>query len=467
MFASPKPLVPAVLLLCALAAPARAAPDPTPAHPPIASGVEAGPVRELVDAARARPDAIWGRLAAFCDQVGHRLSGSPGYLAAVAWTQAGFSADGQEAVRAEPVQVPVWVRGPERLQLLSPLSRDLALLGLGGTVPAVGLEAPVVVVGSEAELGPQVAGHIVVFDVPMKPDLPAIAEYGATVSVRGGGASKAAAHGAVAALVRSLTARSLYTPHTGALRYDPEQPKIPAAAITPEDAAWLHRLSDAGTPLRMRLDLGAQVLPDVNNPNVIAEVRGGEKADEIVLIGAHLDSWDVGQGAHDDGAGVMEVMEALRLIRERVQRTGERPARTIRAVLFANEENGLRGGVAYAAAWGAQGAGQRHVAAIEADLGGGWPLAWGATGQPEQLAWLRRHAARLGMPVLEGGGGADISPLGPEGVLLVGLRPDDSHYFDVHHTHADTVDKVDPASLAEATGAMAALAWMLADADDL
>jgi hypothetical protein len=194
----------------------------------------------------------------------------------------------------------------------------------------------------------------------------------------------------------------------------------------------------------------------VDTANVVAEIRGAERPQEIVLIGAHLDSWDVGQGAQDDGVGVVHVIEAMRLIRS----LGVRPARTIRAVLFANEEHGLEGGKAYAAAH----AGERHVAAVETDLGSGRPLKWSASGTPQQLGWFLTAAQPVGLPVEAGGGGADISPLKDQGVLVGTLHGDLERYFEVHHTEADTLDKVDPALLREGLGVVAALAWQLANA---
>jgi Zn-dependent M28 family amino/carboxypeptidase len=233
-------------------------------------------------------------------------------------------------------------------------------------------------------------------------------------------------------------------------------PKIPAAAISTEDADWIDRLSRAGVKVEVELDLGAEQLAEVLSHNVVGELKGGRWPEQIVLVGAHLDSWDVGQGAHDDGAGVVQVLEVLRQIKAMGT-----PGRTVRGVLYTNEENGLRGGKAYAQAHAAE----RHVAAIETDLGGGWPLGWGATGSPAQLAWLRKAAAPLGLPLSEGGGGADIGPLGEQGALLIGLRPDDSRYFDVHHTQADTLDKVDPTALSEGAAALSALVWRLAQAE--
>lgn len=424
-------------------------------HAPIGLGVTDPTLITLIERARAS-DTTHERITALCDDVGHRLAGSPGLDAAVDWAAERLREDGQENVRTEPVMVPVWIRGEESAQMVAPRGLTLPMLGLGGSVGTPPIEAPVEVVRSFEELGPHVDGHIVVYDYAMSDASPAVRQYGDAVKFRGKGASKAAEHGAVAVLVRSVTARSLGTPHTGGMGYEDGVRKIPGAAITTEHAGMIGRLRDRGVPVRVRLAMEARTEPDVLSHNVIGEITGARWPEEVVLIGAHLDSWDVGQGAHDDGAGVVEVIEALRHIRGLAQP----PARTIRAVLFTNEENGLRGGKAYAEAHGEE----VHVAAIETDLGGGWPIHWSATGTDAQLAWLRAHAAPLGMGVTTPGGGADISPLKAHGVLVIGLRPDDRHYFDYHHTWADTVDKIDPAAMREATAAVAGLAWQLANA---
>ena len=394
------------------------------------------------------------RLEVLSDDVGARLAGSPALARATEWAERTLREDGHVNVRREPVAVPVWVRGEERLEVLAPAWRPLAVLALGGTVGTSGVEAPVVVVSSFEELSPAVAGKIVLFNVPMSPALPAIEQYGAAARYRADGAAQAAGHGALAVLVRSVAARSLATPHTGGVVYRPGVPRIPAAAITVEDAGWIARLAARGIEVRVRLELGAHSLSDAISHNVLAEIAGAERPDEIVVVGGHLDSWDVGQGAHDDGAGIVQAIEAMRLIRQ----LGLRPRRTIRAVLFANEEYGLSGGKAYAAAH----AGERHVAALETDLGGGRPRQWGATGTPEQLAFLARVAAPVGVPV-GAGGGADISPLGAHGVLLIGLYPEDGPYFEVHHTHADTFDKIDPVEAREGLAAVVGLVWQLAN----
>ncbi len=409
---------------------------------------------ELLAAARA-DSVIMSRLAELTDDVGARLSGSPALALAVAWGERTLRADGQENVHVEPVLVPHWVRGKEDLEVLAPQHRRLAMLGLGGSVGTPGIEAPVSVVHSFDELSAAVAGTIVLFCAPPKPGDTAGAHYGNTVRYRAQGAAKAAAFGAVAVLVRSITVRSLHTPHTGSTSYDDAVPAIPAAAITAEDADWIDRLAARGVPVRVRLEMHAETLPDAPTDNVIAEIVGSEHPEEIVVVGGHLDSWDVGQGAQDDGAGLVHTIETLRLIRS----LGLKPKRTIRAVLFANEENGLRGGLAYGQAHGAE----CHVAAIETDLGSGKPLTWSASGSAYDLAWLQRIAAPLGLPVSGAGSGADISPLEQQGVLSIGLRPDLEAYFDVHHTDADTYDKVDPALLREGTAMVAGLVWVLAN----
>jgi len=438
-----------VIAACTLAAPPPARGQADAAAPEPRPGLV-----ELMTAARTDERAM-PRLAELSDDIGARLCGSPAFARAVDWAVHTLRADGHESVRAEPVSVPHWVRGEERLELLAPVRRPLLMLGLGGSVGTEGVEAPVTVVRSLDELSGAVAGTIVLYCVPPRPGDSAGAHYGRTARYRADGAARAAAFGAVAVLVRSITVRSLYTPHTGAMQYDDAQPRIPAAAITAEDADWIDRLAARGVAVRARLTMGARTLPDAAGHNVIAEIAGSEHPEEIVVVGGHLDSWDVGQGAQDDGAGIVHTIETLRLIRA----LGLEPKRTIRAVLFANEENGLRGGLAYAAAH----AGECHVAALETDLGSGRPLTWSATGSESDLAWLRRLAARVGLPVEGSGSGADISPLERQGVLCIGLRPDLEAYFDVHHTHADTLDKVDPVLLREGTAVVAGLTWLLAN----
>jgi carboxypeptidase Q len=438
----------ATVLFIAVAAPlAGQTPTPIPTQEAVFA--------RLREAARSDPRA-YDRLEFLCDRIGPRIAGSLPFQQAVRWAEATFREDNHEAVRSEPVKVHLWVRGRERAVMTAPVERELPMLGLGESVGTPGVEAPVAVVRTLEELGPQVKGKIVLFD----PDLPtgasAGALYGIFSNLRTHGPSRAAAAGAVAALVRSVPPVSLATPHTGTLEYDPDKPRIPAAALDSEHADWIARLARKGVEVRVRLEMGAHDGGFVDTANVVAEIRGSEKPEEIVLIGAHLDSWDVGQGAQDDGVGVIHVIEAMRLIRE----LGVRPARTIRAVLFANEEHGLEGGKAYAQAH----SDEKHVAAVETDLGSGKPERWNLSGKPQELAWLLTTAKPVGLPVEVGWSGADISPLKDQGVPTLTLVGDVERYFEIHHTEADTLDKVDPQALREGVAVVAGIAWQLANA---
>jgi Zn-dependent M28 family amino/carboxypeptidase len=264
-------------------------------------------------------------------------------------------------------------------------------------------------------------------------------------------------------LIRSLATADLRLPHTGAMSYEDGVPHIPAAAISPEDAELIHRFLAAGEHVKVTFAISCKNLPDAESANVVGEIAGSEKPDEFVVIGGHLDSWDVGTGAHDDGAGVAITMEAMRLIKS----LGLAPKRTIRAVLFTNEENGLRGGKGYAEAH--KGELARHVAAIESDSGGARPLGFGVTagaGATETVKTLAAGLAPIAADdVQTGGGGADISAMADDGVPQLGLRQDSTRYFDFHHTMADTLDKVDAHDLAMNATAMAVMAWQLANLD--
>jgi carboxypeptidase Q len=428
---------------------------------------EAGPslqVAERLIGAALTEGHAWERLAELTDGIGPRLSGSEGAEAAVRWAKRSLEADGVK-VWLEPVKVPHWVRGEERGRVLASerfREHKLALSALGGSVgtPPEGVTAEVVEVRSLEEvaaLGEAVKGRLVFFNHSMAE----ASDYGRFAALRTRGPAEAAKAGAVGALVRSLGTASLRTPHTGATRYEEGGPRVPAAAVSTEDAELLHRLLARG-PVRVHLVLGCENRPDADSFNVVAEVRGRERPQEVVLLGAHLDSWDVGTGAHDDGVGVAIVMEAARLI----QRLKPAPRRTVRVVLFMNEENGLRGGYGYAAAHAAEL--EKHVAALEMDAGGGRPLGvvlrTGPGGEALVRPWLGPLEALGAGRILPGeAGGADISPLIPARVPFVGLRQDTKHYFDVHHTEADTLDKVDPQALAANTAAVTWLAYVLAE----
>ena len=412
-------------------------------------------------------------LAYLTDNIGPRLSGSKGAELAVKWTTQQLRDWGFD-VRNEKVMVPHWVRGAERGHLVSHNDQKIVLTALGGSIatPAAGITAEVVEVTSYeqlAELGrAKIAGKIVFYNKPMDMALvesgQAFDAYGKAVVFRGGGASRAAEFGAVAAVIRSVASGSLRTPHTGSMRYDEKFPKIPAAAITTEDADLVHRLLAKGERVRMHLVLTPKLLPDVPSANVIAEIRGRERPDEVVLIGGHLDSWDLGTGAIDNGSGVAMVMETLRAMKE----LGIRPKRTIRGVLFMNEENGLRGGRKYFENVAKREELHKHIAAIESDAGAAPPTAFittlegAAVDRMQSRAAILRRIAPMKFTSSKHTG-ADTSPLTDAGVPGFGLVPEPRHYFDFHHTPADTLDKVDPKALAQNTAALAALAYLLAE----
>jgi carboxypeptidase Q len=424
----------------------------------------------LIGAALAS-DRASVRLSELCDGIGHRLSGSKGLERAVEWGAAAMREDGLD-VTLQPVMVPRWVRGRESAEMLSPRRQPLSMLGLGRSVGTSrhGIAAEVVVVGSFDELDalPKAAvrGKIVLYNVPFT-------SYGETVKYRGSGADRASARGAVATLLRSVGPVSLRTPHTGALRYEEKVPKIPSAAISLEDAEMIDRLDERGIPVRVKLRMEARTLPDVLSHNVIGELRGNELPEEVVVLGGHLDSWDVGQGAHDDGGGCVISMEAVRLIHD----LGLRPRRTLRVVLWTNEENGLRGGDVYRDSLGTRV--RTHVAAIESDGGVERPMGFGVRilkegtkeiDEPRHQRALQSAReiapllARIGADkIFENGGGADIGPLMRAGVPGLGHRTTMEKYFHWHHTHADMVDKVDPEELRKNVAAMAVMAYVLAD----
>jgi carboxypeptidase Q len=447
---------------------AQAADPPEPA--PIAERYRAA--ADAIRSAALSGDGAYRKLERLCDDIGHRLSGSPQLDRALLWAAGAMRDDGHENVRIEPVTVPHWVRGRESLVMVAPREAPLVLLGLGGSVgtPPEGITAEVEVVEDEdglASLGEGARGRIVLFNNAMPPYDPEHgAGYGTAVRFRANGARLASDLGAVACLVRSVTAKSLRTPHTGAMRYGDAAVRIPAAAITTEDAAMISRLRARGVPVTVTLRMEARTLPPAPSGNVVGELRGRERPDEIVVIGGHIDSWDVGQGAHDDGAGCVMAMEAISVLRT----LGMTPRRTIRVVLWTNEENGLAGGRAYAADHAAELA--RHVAAIESDSGGFRPVGLSvecadAARQGIAAAQLRdvvRLLAPIGaMEVETGFSGADVGPMKDAGVVLMGHRVEGSIYFDYHHTPADTLDKVDPEELAQNVAAMATVAYVLAD----
>jgi carboxypeptidase Q len=417
-----------------------------------------GDANRVIDAA-LKDSTAWNRLAEMTEKFGNRLSGTPALEQTIDWVIAKMKEDGLQNVRGEPVMVPVWVRGAESAQLVSPRAQNLPMLGLGGSIatPPGGITADVMVVGSFSDLtakAAQAAGKIVLFDVPFT-------NYGETVQYRARGAVAAAKVGAVAALVRSVTPYSQRTPHTGGMSYDSTVRRIPAAAISVEDAEMIHRMLDRGERVRVKLTMSAKTMADAPSRNVMGEIVGSEKPDEVVVFGGHIDSWDVGRGAMDDGGGVIVAWEAVKLLK----RLGLKPKRTIRVVGWTNEENGGRGGQGYRDAHKAEV--EKHVLAIESDGGVFKPQGFSFGGSDAALETLKQIGSLLDRieagSIVKGGGGADIGPIMALGVPGLGLNVDGTRYFWYHHTEADTIDKLDANDMARCVAAMAVMAYVVAD----
>ena len=417
------------------------------------------------------------RLADLTDLIGGRLSGSPQADAAVEQVSAGMRKEGF-AVRLEPVTVPHWVRGEERAEIVAypgqirGFTRRLVLtaLGMSGATSQQGMRAEVIVVRSFDELkakAASVAGRIVLFNMPFDTHLQdngfAGTAYGQAGAARFRGPSAAAKLGAGAVLVRSISGAMYRMPHTGVTGWEEGQSAIPAAALAQEDAELISRLAAKG-PVTLQLLLTLQTLPEVESANVIAELPGGDLKDEIVLISGHLDSWDNGHGAIDDGAGIVASMGAMQVIKS----LGLKPRRTIRFVGWMNEENGARGEKAYTAKH--KDAFEKHAAAIESDGGAGRPLGIRAYASPASAALLAPVFGALGplgataLDLRVNPIGSDLGALTAAGVPSFEPLVDGRNYFDYHHTAADTLDKVDPDHLRRQVAVMAVLAYFLADA---
>ncbi|HXT51130.1 MAG TPA: M20/M25/M40 family metallo-hydrolase [Thermoanaerobaculia bacterium] len=447
----------AAALVTSVAVEARAARHAQPATDPA--------VAALRDQA-LQSDAAWKLLASLTTEVGPRSAGSAGDKRAVEWALAAMKGLGLDDVRSEPVVVPHWVRGENSGEILAPFPQKVLLTALGGSVGTSeeGITAEVVgfptLEALQAAPDDQVRGRIVYLDRRMERTKDERG-YGEGVGIRRDGPATGGKKGALAVLIRSVATGNHRFPHTGTTFYG-EAPKVPAAALAVPDADVLAAQLASGKPVRFHLKLTSRVLADEPSANVIGEVRGATHSDEIVLLGAHLDSWDLGTGAIDDGAGCAIVMAAAKLIAAQPRR----PARTIRIVLYANEEAGLSGARAYAKEHADEL--PKHVLALEADLGAG--KVWGlrALAAPAGRTFLQevaRDLAPLGIDWLEPAafGGADLSPLEPAHVPLADLAQDASEYFDYHHTADDTLDKVDPKSLAQVVAAYAVTAWRVAD----
>ena len=451
------------LVLLVAATPSAQAPHLTRRHHPSTSWLDQyrEPASRLIGEAVGSTFA-WQRLAVLTDSIGHRLSGTPALDRAIAWAVDEMKRDGLENVHTEGVTVPKWVRGAETAEIVEPARHTIVMLGLGDSVGTGasddGIQAEVMVVRSFEELdarADRARGRIVLFNVPFT-------SYGETVRYRSQGPSRAARHGAVAMLVRAVGPPGLSTPHTGALQYAADAPKIPAASITTEDADRLQRIADRASRIVVRLKMDAHFEQDVMSANVIGELRGREKPEEVVVVSGHLDSWDVGAGATDDGGGCIVTWEALRIMKK----LNLRPRRTVRVVLWTNEENGGRGGLAYRDQHRAELA--SHVLMMESDGGVFRPLGFGFSGTDAAREKVKAIATLLtgiaADQVSLGGGGADIGPSIQEAHIPgMSLEVDGSKYFLIHHTPADTIDKIDPIEMAKCAAAVAVMAYVVAD----
>ena len=401
----------------------------------------------------------YNRLGYLCDMFGPRLSGSRNLERAIDWVISEMKKDGLTNVKGERVKVPTWIRGEESLKILVPFERDLRVLGIGGSVSTnkAGVRGEVVVVDSFDDLErnkKNVRGKIVLYNVPFT-------TYGETVKYRYDGPIRAAKYGAIASLIRSVGTWSMDTPHTGTMGEYKTAKKIPHAAITSEDAMMISRISKRGKRVVLKLNMDAKFVEDRWSRNIIAELKGSTHPEEIVVIGGHMDSWDVGQGAHDDAGGCIAAWRAVTLIKE----LGLRPRRTLRVVLWTNEENGSRGSRNYRNEHLNEL--ENHILAIESDGGVFAPQGFGFTGSKEARKVVYDIADLLD-PIGAGkitnwGRAPDIAILNDEGVPVMSLNVDNSKYFWYHHTSADTFDKVDYGEFNDCIAAMAIMAYVVAD----
>lgn len=426
-------------------------------------------VKQIYDEALTRGKSF-SMLNELCTKIGARLSGSPGAAAAVEWSRHLMETYGFDSVWLQPVIVPHWVRGQQEIARIINSKKagtfNLSVCALGGSVGTgpSGVSAQVIEVKNFDELkelgAKGVQGKIIFFNRPMDPTrINTGAAYGGAVDQRGNGAIEAAKLGAVAVIVRSMGLNPEDYPHTGAVNYADDVKKIPAIAVSTKHADLLSRHLKEEKELQVYIETHCELLADAPSYNVIGQINGGEYKDEIIDVGGHLDSWDLAQGAHDDGAGCVQSMEALRLFKE----LGIKPKRTLRAVMFMNEENGLRGALKYAEI--AKTKNENHIAAIESDAGGFSPRGFTINATDAVKEKIRKWKSVFEPYEVysfnKPGGGADIGPLGASGTALIGLIPDSQRYFDYHHTPEDTIDKVSPRELELGAATMAALIFMI------
>lgn len=426
-------------------------------------------LRTIYDEALVNGES-YENLRVLCKQVGARLSGSPEAEKAVEWGKLTMEQLGLDRVFLQEIEVPVWVRGNNEHAYVANASpdgpRELKICALGGSIatPAAGLEAKVIEVQSFEDLdvlgSKAIEGNIVFFNRPMDPrNINTFRSYGGCVDQRAAGAVEAAQYGAVGVLVRSMNLRDDDFPHTGSMHYSDEVDKIPSAAISTNDANYLSAQLKEQPNTRVHLQLSCKTLPNQKSYNVIGELHGSEDPDRIIVVGGHLDSWDVGEGAHDDGAGCVQSIEVLRLFKA----AGIKPKNTIRAVLFMNEENGNYGGRTYAAK--SKEEGLIHVAALESDRGGFSPRGFSVDANDVVFNNLHQWESLFGpydaATIEKGYGGVDIGPLKEFGVPLIGLVPDSQRYFDHHHSDNDVFEEVNKRELELGGAAMAGLIYLI------
>ena len=401
------------------------------------------------------------RLAYLCDTFGPRLSGSKNLENAIDWLLDEMEKDGLDNVYGEKVSVPTWIRGEESVRILQPFKKELSMLGLGGSIstPRSGITAELIVVDDWDDLdahSQDVKNKILLYNAPFE-------TYGETVGYRYFGAVKAAKYGALASLIRSIGPWSMDTPHTGVMTYEGAIKKIPHAAITMEDAMMLGRLYDRGEKIIIRLDMEARTVSDRWSRNIIAEIKGSTYPEEIIVVGGHIDSWDVGQGAHDDAGGCIAAWEVIRLIKA----MGLKPKRTIRCVMWTNEENGLKGSIVYKDMHNDEL--DNHIVAIESDGGVFSPEGFGLTGSKETweiIEKIHQLLVPIGSNILSKGGRApDIAILNDQGIPAMSLKVNSDRYFWYHHTAADTFDKVDFNEFNRCIATMAIMSYVIADLD--
>ncbi len=423
-------------------------------------------IRQIYDEALSN-SPVYENLRYLCKEIGHRLSGSVGAAAAVTYTKQLMESYDFDTVFLQPVMVPYWVRGKKEIvRIVDSKAGPMELAGIAlgnsiGTGPD-GIRAEVIEVGGMeevAELGEKVKGKIVFYNGPMDPTImQTFRAYGNAVRQRASGASEAAKYGAKAVIIRSITQSLDDTPHTGSMRYQVNVHRIPAFAISTKAA---NRLSDLlkQSQVEVYLESHCEMREDVLSYNVIGQINGSENPDEYIAVGGHLDSWDVGEGAHDDGSGCMQGIEAVRLFKA----LNISPKRTIRAVMWMNEENGLRGGREYARV--AEETAEKHIAAIESDRGGLLPVGFTSTGPDEKVEKFRSWGPLFRPYGLydfsNPGGGADIGPLSQQGTFLIGLLPDSQRYFRYHHTADDVFETVDRRELELGAASMAAMIYLI------